>query len=56
MVVNNVHLTDDDIDVILYLINDKMDEVYGGPEGLSECMKIELEIMNDIKHKLEKLL
>lgn len=52
----NVSLTTDEIVVILESISDSMDTIYGGPEGLSECMKIELEIMNDIKHKLEKLL
>lgn len=53
---NNVTLTDDEVGGILRLIEDEFDEIYGGPEGLSECMKIELEIMNNLKRKLEKLL
>jgi hypothetical protein len=52
----NLVLTDAEIDVILESIDDSMDKIYGGPEGLSECMKIELEIMNNLKRKLEKLL
>jgi hypothetical protein len=52
----NLNLTTDEILVILESISDSMDEIYGGPEGLSECMKIELEIMNNLKRKLEKLL
>lgn len=53
---NKVLLTTDEIVVILDSIDDSMNEIYGGPEGLSECMKIELEIMNKLKRKLEKLL
>jgi hypothetical protein len=52
----NLNLTEGETDVILWLIEDKFDEIYEGPDGLSECMKIELKIMNDIKKKLEKLL
>jgi hypothetical protein len=52
----NLDLTTDEIVVILGSISDSMDKIYSGPEGLSECMKIELEIMNNLKRKLEKLL
>ena len=52
----NLVLTEDEINVILWLIEDSFDDIHGGPEGLSECMKIELEVMNDLKKKLEKLL
>jgi hypothetical protein len=52
----NLHLTEGEIDIILWLIEDKFNEIYDGPDSLSECMKIELKIMNDIKKKLEKLL
>lgn len=53
---NNLDLTDAEIDVILWLIEDSFDDIYNGPEGLSECMKIEIETMNNLKKKLEKLL
>lgn len=52
----NLNLTEAEIDVILWLIEESFDDIYNGPEGLSECMKTEIETMNNLKKKLEKLL
>lgn len=52
----NLNLTEAEIDVILWLIEESFDDIYNGPEDLSECMKTEIETMNNLKKKLEKLL
>ena len=53
----SLDLTDAEIDVILDMIDDQLDNIYGdGPENLSEFLNIEIRIMNDLKKKLEKLL
>lgn len=52
----NLSLTEAEIDVILWLIEESFDNIYNGPEGVSECMKTEIETMNNLKKKLEKLL
>lgn len=51
----NVTLTDDEVGVILLLIDDGLDDIYGGPKILIESIQDQAEIMKDLKRKLEKL-
>ena len=47
-------LTNEEIDVLILLIDNRLDEIYNGPEGIELYWKPE--ILKKIKNKLDKML
>jgi hypothetical protein len=50
----NMKLTNEEIDILILLISDKLDEIYNGPEGIEEYWKPE--ILKNLSKKLDKML
>ena len=46
------HLTDAETDLILELIEDKLDDIDNGPEGLEEVCKGDIKLMKKLQNKL----
>lgn len=55
MSMKQIKLTNDEIDIILDLIDDQMDEFGYGPEGTEEISKVEINILENLKAKLEQI-
>jgi hypothetical protein len=49
-----MQLTNEEIDILILLISDKLDEIYNGPEGIEEYWKPE--ILKNLSKKLDKML
>lgn len=49
-----MQLTNEEIDILVMLIDNKLDEVYNGPEEIQRYWKPE--ILKNIKKKLDKML
>jgi hypothetical protein len=47
-------LTNEEIDILVMLIDHRLDEVYNGPEGIELYWKPE--VLENIKKKLDKML